>query len=738
MRLTIRPLRSKLALSKLVSQSEAIQHDLDVRDLALRHHGLVPFAIGEAVVDGDVTRTIEGASLLTIQVNDSKGTLRNSGRLARGADVNIDGLWFRLTDVDKQANDVLLLTFEDREINILRTYNRVKTAIWGITSRAWFVWSMLQEVVEYKPKGIPYQIEGLKKIADAPDPISAALDAAGKNRAKGDKVPGLPYPNNLTVKTDKMTQAQLLVANDILDAGSAMLVRRKLMVCAIMTAIQENNLGTSPANGTHVGAFQQDSSPDSIWVKDGGGTGTDVKADAHAFYTEAVKIDTRPNSTSGGRLNWGGPSLAYWQLCEAVQGSGLGTLYNAWRLQAERIVTEYGIGGDPSGTDFVTGQKDTSGDLGDFSLSPDASSQIDYQFMRGTPSKNAAGRRIWKKEDTWTCISRLADEIQIRAFFISGKFYFISDKTLYKAQPLATITQETDGIDDITWSLSELRAFATLTVAVHLHRWDAPPGSVVIVSGQGPVDGRWLVTTVQRPIFSQQGTITLKKPIKQLPEPTKSGLIQDWGIKGGKGGGNAAPGTPYAPPFTGKTGAIPQGKNAKAFALKLKPYIAEGLLSDHPDLDATMRGEPVRNGFGDMVYIDERIPQLLLWLLQAGHSLTIGAICSDHSGTTTTGNISAHTAGKAIDIASYDGKNVAVKDVSVKAKVIELLKILNNATAPLYPAQLISGGYGNSYEAGYDKDCQALCIPNAAQYAGITSTGHTTLGEHTNHVHVGY
>jgi hypothetical protein len=49
--------------------------------------------------------------------------------------------------------------------------------------------------------------------------------------------------------------------------------------------------------------------------------------------------------------------------------------------------------------------------------------------------------------------------------------------------------------------------------------WPAPLGSVVTVDNGGPADGKYLVSSMRRSYFSQNGSITLRKPMDEKPEP---------------------------------------------------------------------------------------------------------------------------------------------------------------------------------------------------------------------------
>jgi hypothetical protein len=258
----------KLELSRLNTnalQREAMGEDLDVEKFTLYLSSAVRTNVVGRIVDGDIARTIEGASTVTVVVLDEDRSLLNSGLLSSKLDVQLDGLWFRLASVDKQG-DELTLTFEDREVAILRQYTKWKIARRSKTTRAEFVLNLIREVREFK---IPVQIPELHKIQPVekyagdiqgveatynkskgiPTDINSTTFApAGVQRAQGitqgnaDKTPLVV----ITVKGQAATVEQITNANIALGTCEQMLAghprKRKLMVCTIMTAITESTL----------------------------------------------------------------------------------------------------------------------------------------------------------------------------------------------------------------------------------------------------------------------------------------------------------------------------------------------------------------------------------------------------------------------------------------------------------------------------------------------------------------
>ena len=166
--------------------------------------------------------------------------------------------------------------------------------------------------------------------------------------------------------------------------------------------------------------------------------------------------------------------------------------------------------------------------------------------------------------------------------------------------------------------------------------------------------------------------------------------------------------------------------DAAANARQLLQFQAQGRYhADNPgdlgDIQATAEGRAVRNQKGNMVHIDARVMQVLVHLIDLGHTIGTFAICSDHHDDGRHG----HAGGLAVDISTIDGH--PINSPSARAVVIQVDKQLNNAGA-LRPRQLITGGVGNVI----DQTIEALTIPDPATF------GPTTMKQHTNHIHIGY
>jgi cell wall-associated NlpC family hydrolase len=504
-----------------VPQMELMGGDVDLAEFDLAMEGIGGIALRSAITDARIDRTIEGASTLTVTVNDDADrTIETSGRLGKHSYVNLNGLWFTLVQVNKQGHN-LSLTFEDREVNLLRYYNSFIKADRAKVTRAEFVLRMIEEVKEISMKWIIPELHDEQLIDDRTQPGQIIVDAQGnpttKDAVKGQDAMLLrdqaisTSVRGLTTKGARAGSEQINNASIILRTGVAMGARPKVLVAAIMTGITESSLTnlTMAVDHDSLGVFQQ--RPSQGWP-----ASNDVSIDARAFYEHAIAEDKKY------------PNLSYAMLCQNVQRSAYsdGSNYAPWQGEAEEFVTQFGAQVPKSPK--VAGRKSGTPSASNNQYAASGITSGAQFFIRGKVTQptgqSSSGAYLMEPESSWDCMKRLAQEVQWRVFVVSGTVYFVSEPWLWRSKPFMVINEDDDGIDFVNYDYDEGKKVATVTVICHLSRWSAPPGSIIQIQGQSSiVDGRYIVNEVSRSLFESVATITLKKPLPVLPEPTTIG-----------------------------------------------------------------------------------------------------------------------------------------------------------------------------------------------------------------------
>lgn len=503
---------SPLDNSKLAPppQMELMGGDVDMDEFHAQMDQIGGIQLRSAITDAVVTRTIEGASSFTVSVDDDlQRTIEKSGRLGKPSYVNLNGLWFTLVGINKQRRGQDL-KFEEREVNLLRYYNTFIKADRLKFTRAEFVERMIKEVREVNLKYVIPELHDKQPTGDV-GIGQVIVDSSGQAIASGTPIgtkqdqllrgQGIPAVlPGLTVKGEAATAEQIGVVNTVLRTGVSMGANGKVLVTSIMVINTESRATNLPGGDRDsTGAFQQRASQG--WPASG-----DVVTDAREFFKRAIATDKKY------------PNLSYAMLAQNVQHSGTadGSNYAPWQTEAEKFVNAFGQQAPSSSKGNSTQKNNNQG------VAQSVTSGAQF-YIRGqvTQVQGSNSSYVLTKENSWDCMQRLANEVNWRCFVVSGVVYFISEAWLFRSKPFMVINEDDAGIDWINYDYDEGKKVATVTVICHLSRWAAPPGSIVRIDGQGSVvDGNYVVNTVTRSIFDTIATITLKKPLPVLPEPT--------------------------------------------------------------------------------------------------------------------------------------------------------------------------------------------------------------------------
>jgi uncharacterized protein YukE len=606
--------RDRLQLSRLDSQKELLSDDLDLTQLSFITKTLPAMRFEESVVSGEVNRTIEGASTVVITVNDNDGLISKSGRLASKVDIKIDGLWFRLVKVTKSGVN-LTMTFESREVAILRTYSKRRLTGWGKMSRARFAQILVNEPNEFG-RTIPFVSPDPKKLKGQRTKAEKAKERNSGFGYKTDASLKLQAGKGLTVKGKEATVEQVRNAEEVLDAGQVMLVKRKLLVCSIMTVIQESTvMNLVGGDRDSVGIFQQRASM-------GWPASRNITTDATEFFKRAVKYDIDH------------PRAQYWEVCQGVQRSAFPKAYQQWKNEAEAFVTAYGVaGGDLSDDKSVA----AANNMQAWQPEETADEMDQFQFYRGKPKTGPGGKRIFAPENSWECLVRLAEEVQWRCFEVSGTIYFVSEPWLFKSAPRARLSELSGGVDWIDYDLDIGKRNSTITIKARVSTWEAPPGTTIEIFDEGVINGRWLVTEITRSFFDPLATITCKKPRAILPEPKREDL----------------------------TSLFDQTKDPNVYVPTpgINPDLPDGQPTGKALRDAVLNNSNIKftrtSQQNDIQFglIHNDVLAFLMHFTEAGFPVTITSLRSDHSKMTSSGNPSAHAVGRAVDMGNYGSNN---------------------------------------------------------------------------------
>lgn len=738
----------KLQNSRLLSQDQLLLTDVEMKSLNLALKGKASVSVVESVTDATVTRTIEGASTVEITLLDRDREILKSGRLGARVDIKIDGLWFRLRSVQKQG-DTLTLMFEDREVAILRLYNKHMVAARGSLSRTRFIKKMVAEVKEMT---IPFVCPEMDRLP-AVRPIlmdhafyqpqgSQEWERAPGFGFQGGDLPGTNFSGTITVRGLPASLEQMENTHKVLQVGVSRGASWSVMIAAIIVINEETNARnlSYSGDGLSAGLFQQIFEPHQYaW-----GTKAqvmDIAWSSNQFYDRAIAAYLKNPAMSP----------EYIALEGQVAGNQESRIIPIWRTfkeEAIRTLERWGVpkdkkmgdakttieqrqaeeaarGSGISAKDQSVAAASTTGATAAAEgsmLSSGEKLQLDsenYQFSRGTFSIED-GQKVPKPENSWECSGRLAEEINWRRFMVSGTFYLISEPYLFRSAPQMKLTEETPGVISIDGDYTVGQKNATVTVTARVERWRVPPGAMVEIFEAGPLSGRWLVSEISRDLFDTKMEIKLKKPRPILKEPNldqQKGLTFSLSDQPEQGGGYGA----------ADTTAVPAAKTESLQALRDLINTKKITFEHANDRQGLMMSGSILRKDGTLVPVSGAIVSFLVW---AGRQWTISvsSLVGTHdqyvAGSNNTRE-SRHWTGYGMDINYVDGNRVQVP--SSRTAIMAFMTTVGQLSPSFIPNQMICNGCGQE-----DATIQALQLQN-----GHPKGGHW-VSDHIDHVHIGY
>lgn len=518
------------AVAKGRPASERVQGiDSSLSDLTLRSGSSLRAKIGGSIQPTPtLKRTISGASSIKLNVHDTDDRLLDTALLVEKWDAKLDGLWFRYMGAEYDAPYVDL-TLEERGVALLRELKGpvrayAKRGQPDELTRAEFIIGLVREARPRIPWHCPQLHE--QQPIETPSQGKAAKEEAKANRGKG-----LGEAKGLTVKGEKATSAQIEIGERALRVAESNRSPFRVRVGLMSALIVESLLGKISSNYLQL----IPSTAAASGIKP-----TDLEAAVHGFLTGYIDGEGGANAYS--KAN---PGAEPYVIAQAVQRSGAGLASNGAANYGPVV---------PEAREWVEAYE--GGDLA------------------GGGSETVPEPRTFevKKDETyWDAITRLAKEVNWRAFFVAGRFFLVDELELSRGMIRLAIDRDTPGIEKVKFKFNTNRPATEVTVEAYAKQWNVPPGAVVTLEGYGPASlgfgdapvkadakgrkaaissnrkaktgegrARYLVESVESPIRDDEAdarlvTIKLKKPTAPLPEPAAETKTV--------GGGGGTPGT---------------------------------------------------------------------------------------------------------------------------------------------------------------------------------------------------
>lgn len=449
--------------------------------------------VADAVQDAEVAETMEGASTFTLSLHDPDDELLQSALFAGDVRVRVDDDDYELVHIASRPPQ-LTLTFEDDNVDRMRSVTKPRKARRSRrVSRVGFCITMVRDT---PGKRIP-----VFAPERGPQPITRREPPKEKAKRKRERRNGFPAGADIEVKGVRANAAQRNVLDDVLEQGVDQKVNTRCLIGGVIAVTGESaaqNLGGGDRDS--VGAFQQRRSQ-------GWPATRNVKRDAREFYRRLVPLERRYGHSR--KIGW---------LVDQVQRSNTfgtanqGAGYDRWVSEAEHTVDAWTGGGGAGSSDSSTKRRKP------------------YEFRRGEPGK---------REDTWTALGRLMQEVRWRRFMRRGVLWLVREDWLNAQPARMVLNRQSPGVQRIEFERDAGKPVQSATVTLLAKYAAVLPGDRIDLTKLGKGSGRYLVSTVRRSRFRPVVSVELKRRTLAAREP----LGEQVSSTRGKGGGGAATGT---------------------------------------------------------------------------------------------------------------------------------------------------------------------------------------------------
>jgi hypothetical protein len=512
--------------------------DSSLNDLTLRDGREVAVELGGAIEKGaKLVRTISGGSSVQLSVRDHALGYLDASLAAESFDAMLDGLHFRYMGADLGESSIGL-TLKDRDIAALEEITEPYAAYRKDMTRARFIVNAVRKARPNADITCP-EIDVVQPIKTERQGKKAAAEAKAK-RGKG-----IGAAKGLTVKGSQATPEQIEIGERAARTIGSHKGAFRVGVAVFAALIVESEMGALSDN----------------YMQMTGTTKTGSRFKANVIEEAVTGFLTGYLDGEEGAIEYfkGHPDAEPFQIAQAVQKSGAGLAsdgagnYGPWVAEARAWIEA-----------FEGGEFSAEGG------SRTVTEPFKYEF---DPEHD---------DHWWDMIKRLAGDVNWRAFWVAGRFFYIDEIDLFRGMVRLAIDRETPGIQSVTGRWRKNRPATDITITAFATEWKVPPGAVVTVAGYGPFSigfgdaplkkgqvgisgnrvaatgvgrARYLLETIEIPLRDSDTsglkliTCKLRKPTAPLPEPaaetktvsTKSGGA---GFPGGSGEMGVLEGTP--------------------------------------------------------------------------------------------------------------------------------------------------------------------------------------------------
>jgi hypothetical protein len=474
--------KSKPTHVPLLPRVQGIDHTLD--DLVFRS-GKFKDKIDRDLLEGKVTRSMGGATHLTLAIDDHDAKVLNSGLLEESFRLQLDGLGFVYVAYEHETGAPLQLTLEAEVAWRLKQLFGPFKAFRDEMTRAEVAKSRVMQLKPPRPRFVSPELHKQQ-------PVKSDREARKKKQESAEeRGHGLSNQAKLTCKGEQANQEQLELGDLALRLAESYEAPPVVMIALIAALIAETDMGVT--GGNVLGA-------------------TDVPVGSAT--EEIIGFLTGKNWTiPGGAIGVANhnPGMGAAEIAQEVQKAGIPT-FASWVAESRQWVSEFGGG----------------------------------SISSSRPERFPFAQK--KKESNWKFCTELAKPVNWRFFESAGWVYFIAEPDLLASVVRMHVTDSTPGVLNVKVKGDDGKKKDEVEVEALGSTWSAPPGSAVALERHGPADGIYLVDRIEAPLVTQQSIITihLKRPGKPKKEPAPSTKTVTTKFAGGGSDENANTNAPEA------------------------------------------------------------------------------------------------------------------------------------------------------------------------------------------------
>jgi murein DD-endopeptidase MepM/ murein hydrolase activator NlpD len=447
----------------------ALEDALDVTIKTLMFDGQTLHTdVTGSLKSADIKRTVDGAPTLTLGLHDPNEILVRSGLFAERITAQVDGKGFSLVKLTRSGS-TLTVVFEDLAVAEMRKHTDPVKVEANTMTRADFARKLLDEdgsswIKVYVAPGATMETT---KVALARGVVPSSNTTSAQDPAYG--------------AAGSSSAGAVSITDIARFAAKAGFKGNDLVIAVAVSKAEDGN-----------------SDPARVSPTNNNGT-----TDYGLWQINSVHKDLF------NKYNWKDP-LSNAQMAKAVwdsQGWKGWSTYNANKHLPFMAAAQAAVNDVTSLQDPTTGTP-----VGKLTASQ--------------RNKSLSEALLGTAEDTWTCIKRIFAEINWRVYVDWGSnnvaaIYVGPDSNFTNGKSEINVTNDSVGVDNIDYDFDLGKATATATITCRSHRWQLPPGTLVNLVTTG-LPNPWLVSSIDRSLFSLQSTVSLKKPEPALPEPDAS------------------------------------------------------------------------------------------------------------------------------------------------------------------------------------------------------------------------